>query len=216
MPGPSFFLSRRRPRSITVVALTASTLFTDCGGDDGVSGCDATSEQYQFSEETGLGYSMFQAVSGRHVASAQLRWALSRDWLEHSAAADTAVVLRASPSGDPVDEVRNKKTHCLAVLQSSALISVVSEDGQLEFAVEGTMTALSRDVLRVEADVEPEDLKGVLEVPSNVRLRFRQTIEGDSVEGVLIAYTAGDSRVRALDLATWEGDIDETVTDGEP
>ncbi len=222
MTGPHRKLLHRHPSLLAVCALSTSACLTSCGGDGAESGCGTTSEQYEFTQDTSLGYSMSQVLAGRRGANADLSWADSRDWLMHTASGNTELIVRVEPDDGLVDEIRNADTGCFRVLRADAAISVVTADGQLEFTVDGTVTALSRDEFELEAEVDSSDLEGLLQVPNDVGLQLRQTTDGNDVEGTLIAFTTGESNLKSFDLATWEGSAssppapgDEMETDSE-
>jgi hypothetical protein len=177
---------------------------TDDGADDS---CTATHDEYAFSEETSMGISMASALSGRMGQTADLAWAEPRDWLEHSADADTEIVVRLARQEDLVEEVRNAETGCQRVLRSEMRVTVATADGQLDFEVGGTVTVYDRKLVEIEVDILPSDLDGILQVSSDVSLRLSQTIDDEDVEGTLTAYTQGESSLRNFSLATWQGSV---------
>src|SRR5690606_31998222 len=96
-------------------------------------------------------------------------------------------------------------TNCLRVLRAEVNISLQTTDGQLDVDVPGTVTALRRNRLVLEADVEPKHLHGMLQVSDDVNLRLESSVDGDKVEGVLTAFSSGGSGAKRVTLATWEG-----------
>lgn len=204
----AYFLPRSLSRISGSGALLLACLGAACASEDS-GGCADVDESYGFTEDSSFGYSMSQVLSERRDQTSELSWAQARDWLPHTASGETELVVRTIPTqGERVRELRNEDTDCVRTLSVGATVQITTADGQLEASVLGTITSYSRREFVVVADLNPSDLKGVLRIPSDVRLQLRQTIRDQSVrDGALVAYAQGESSVRSFNLATWTGSV---------